>query len=248
MASEVTDRPNRSGRAGPLDAGPVDLVAGGLSLAALVFDLDGTLIDSAPDIRNVGSAALAVAGLAPMTLAETRACIGHGAAAFVTQALALRGVTDDAALHARVLQVFLDRYDDAVGATLPYPGVPEALAALRGAGHRLALCTNKPTRPTRAVLAHVGLTEAFEVLVCGDTLPQRKPDPAPLLAAVQALGGGAAIYVGDSEVDAATADGARLPFLLFTEGYRKRPVEDLYHSHSFADFAALPGLVDDLLR
>lgn len=216
-------------------------------MAALVFDLDGTLIDSAPDIRIVGSDALAVAGLAPMTLAETRACIGHGAAAFVTQALALRGVTDDAALHARVLKVFLDRYDDAIGSTLPYPGVTAAIAALRGAGHRLALCTNKPTGPTRAVMAHVGLIDAFEVLICGDTLPQRKPDPAPLLAAVGALGGGPALYVGDSEVDAATAEGARLPFLLYTEGYRKLPVEDLYHSRIFADFATLPGLVSELL-
>jgi len=216
-------------------------------MAALVFDLDGTLIDSAPDIREVGTAALAVAGLAPMTLEETRACIGHGAPAFVTKALRLRGVDPDAGLHARVLEVFLARYDDAVRLTAPYPGVPEALAALAAAGHRFGLCTNKPSGPTRAVLAHVGLLDAFAVLICGDSLPQRKPDPAPLHATVAGLGGGPALYIGDSEVDAATAQAAALPFLLFTEGYRATPVEDLPHARAFDRFAALPALVADLL-
>jgi len=216
-------------------------------MAAIVFDLDGTLIDSAPDIRIVGSDALAAAGLAPMTLEETRACIGHGAAAFVTQALALRGAGGDGALHAKVLKVFLDRYDDAIDSTLPYPGVPEAVAALQAAGHRLALCTNKPTGPTRAVMAHVGLLDAFETLICGDTLPQRKPDPAPLLAAVRAVGGAPALYVGDSEVDAATAEAARIPFILFTEGYRKGPVVSLSHTRRFDCFHDLPALVAELL-
>ena len=216
-------------------------------MAALVFDLDGTLIDSAPDIREVGSAAIALAGLAPLTLEETRACIGHGAPAFVTKALRLRGLDPEPALHARVLDLFLARYDDAVRLTAPYPGVPEALAALTAAGHRLALCTNKPARPTRAVLAHVGFDDRFETLVCGDSLPQRKPDPAPLHAAVAALGGGPALYIGDSEVDAATAQAAALPFLLFTEGYRATPVSGLPHARSFDRFAALPALVTDLL-
>ena len=216
-------------------------------MAALVFDLDGTLIDSAPDIREVGSAALAVAGLSPMTLAETRACIGHGAPAFVAKALALRGIAADPAIEARVLEVFLARYDDAVRLTAPYPGVPAALAALAAAGHRIGLCTNKPGGPTRAVLAHVGLLDAFGVLIAGDSLPQRKPHPAPLQAAVAALGGGPALYVGDSEVDAATAEAAALPFLLFTEGYRSAPVAELPHTRSFDSFADLPGLVADLL-
>lgn len=216
-------------------------------MAALVFDLDGTLIDSAPDIREVGSAALAVAGLAPMSLEETRACIGHGAPAFVTKALRLRGLDPEPALHARVLDLFLARYDDAVRLTAPYPGVPEALAALAAAGHRFALCTNKPSGPTRAVLDHVGLQAHFAAVICGDSLPQRKPDPAPLHAAVAALGGGPALYIGDSEVDAATAQAAALPFLLFTEGYRATPVADLPHARAFDRFAALPALVADLL-
>jgi len=216
-------------------------------LAALVFDLDGTLIDSAPDIHVAANAALDDEGVPALTLAEARDCVGHGAAIFVTRAMALRGLGDDPARHRRILAGFLDRYEAAVNLTRPYPGVPEALDALRGAGHRLALCTNKPAAPTRAVLAHLGLAALFDPVICGDSLPVRKPDPAPLHAAVAGAGGGPALFVGDSEVDADTARAARLPFALFTEGYRKTPVADLPHSRAFADFGALPGLVSDLL-
>ena len=84
-------------------------------------------------------------------------------------------------------------------------------------------------------------------MICGDSLPQRKPHPAPLHAAVAGAGGGPAIYVGDSEVDAETALAATLPFLLFTEGYRKTPVAELPHTRTFDRFSALPGLVAELL-
>ena len=216
-------------------------------MAALVFDLDGTLIDSAPDIHLAANAALSDEGVPTLTLAEARDCVGHGAAIFVSRAMALRGLGDDPVLHRRILDGFLGRYEGAVHLTRPYPGVPEALDALRGAGHRLALCTNKPAAPTRAVLAHLGLDALFDPVICGDSLPQRKPDPAPLRAAVAGAGGGPAIYVGDSEVDAETALAATLPFLLFTEGYRKTPVAELPHTRTFDRFSALPGLVAELL-
>jgi phosphoglycolate phosphatase len=92
------------------------------------------------------------------------------------------------------------------------------------------------------VLGHFGLG-CFAAVVGGDSLPVKKPDPAPLLHALDLLGGGPVIFVGDSEVDAETAQAARVPFLLFTEGYRKTPVEALTHQAAFADFADLPGLV-----
>ncbi len=122
---------------------------------------------------------------------------------------------------------FTGAYDDAVGLTLPYPGVPEALEGLRQAGHVLGLCTNKPVGAARAVLRHLGLDRHFAVVIGGGSLPVHKPDPAPLHATLAAMGGGDCLYVGDSEVDAETSARARVPFLLFTEGYRKTPANDI---------------------
>jgi phosphoglycolate phosphatase len=216
-------------------------------MSGVIFDLDGTLVDSAPDIHAAANAALSDEGVPGLTLAEARDCVGHGAAVFVSRAMALRGLGEDPARHRRILDGFLGRYEAAVHLTQPYPGVPEALEALRAAGHALAICTNKPTAPARAVLSHLGLLGHFGPLVGGDSLPVRKPDPAPLAAAVAALGGGPALFVGDSEVDAETAQAARLPFALFTEGYRKTPVEALAHDARFAAFAELPPLVARLV-
>jgi phosphoglycolate phosphatase len=96
-------------------------------------------------------------------------------------------------------------------------------------------------------LAHLGLDVHFPVVIGGDSLSVRKPDPAPLRAAVAGLGARDVVYVGDSEVDAETAARAGLPFALYTEGYRKGPVERIAHDRAFADFAELPGVVADLL-
>ncbi|SFP67613.1 phosphoglycolate phosphatase [Tranquillimonas alkanivorans] len=215
-------------------------------MTGIVFDLDGTLIDSAPDIRAAANAVLAAEGRAPLTLAQATHFIGNGASVFVTRMAEAADLPDDPDTHARLLTGFLERYETAVDLTRPYPGVPEALDALAASGHTLGLCTNKPAGPTRAVLAHLGLSGWFKVIVGGDSLPVRKPDPAPLLAAAERLGG-AALYVGDSEIDAETAQHAGIPFALFTEGYRKRPAEQIPHDRRFARFGDLPRLAGDLL-
>ena len=124
--------------------------------------------------------------------------------------------------------------------------MPAALDALRAEGHVLGICTNKPAAAARAVLRHLGLSDRFAAVIGGDSAPTRKPDPAPLHMAHNACGPGPAIFVGDSEIDAATARAAGMDLLLFTEGYRKSPVADLPHRAAFDDFAALPGLIRDL--
>ena len=210
-------------------------------MARIVFDLDGTLIDSAPDLHAIANALLAKEGSAPITLEHARDFIGNGAAVFVQRMREARGIADSE--QDRLLADFIARYDDAVDLTVPYPAVPETLALLSGAGHALGVCTNKPISPTRAVLSHLGLDRHFGIILGGDSLPKHKPDPAPLHAAFEALGSGPEIYVGDSEVDAETARRACVPFLLFTEGYLKVPATDLSCTATFSDFTNLPALV-----
>ena len=107
----------------------------------------------------------------------------------------------------------------------------------------MAVCTNKPEGPALDVLNGLGLAGFFDAVVGGDTLSVRKPDPRALTATLSRIGGGAALYVGDSEVDAETAERAALPFLLFTRVYRQRPETQLVHLASFDQYAALPALV-----
>jgi phosphoglycolate phosphatase len=113
------------------------------------------------------------------------------------------------------------------------------LTALQAAGHPLGVCTNKFHAPTLQVLKALDLMRFFDVVIGGDSLPQRKPDPAPLIAAFDALGAGRRLYIGDSEVDAETAAQAKIPFGLFTRGYRKTPVEQMAKTFAFDDYAAL---------
>lgn len=212
----------------------------------IVFDLDGTLIDSAPDIQGIANHLLSREGADPITLAQTRDFIGNGASTFVARMRAARDLPEDQ--HDRLLADFVASYDTAVTRTVLYPGVAEALAVLQAAGHGLGICTNKPLRATRAVLAHFALEPFFGTVLGGDSLPSHKPDPAPLLAAFEALGPGPRVYVGDSEVDAETARRAGIPFLLFTEGYRKSPVADLPHEAAFSTFDRLVPLIHTVLE
>jgi phosphoglycolate phosphatase len=209
-----------------------------------VFDLDGTLIDSAPDIHAAGNATLAAEGLAPVTAAQARSFIGNGARVFVERLERAATGTNDPARTARMQRRFIEVYETAHALTRPYPGVEAALGELRQQGWRLAICTNKPAGPARSVLAHFGWEGLFEVVVGGDSLPVIKPDPAPLHAAIAALGGTPALFVGDSEVDAETARAAAVPFALFTEGYRRGPAAAMPHAAAFADWTGFPALAD----
>lgn len=213
-----------------------------------VFDLDGTLIDSAPDIHAAGNAVLAAEGLAPITLEQARSFIGNGARVFVERLERAAAGGNEAVRTDRMHRLFLHEYETAHSLTQVYPGVEAALQGLRGAGWRLGLCTNKPHSPAMAVLTHLGWTDLFDTVIGGDSLPQIKPDPAPLRAVLTALGTGPAVYVGDSEVDGATAQAAGVPFALYTEGYRRGPAEAIPHDAAFADWALLPGLAARLAQ
>ena len=212
----------------------------------LVFDLDGTLIDSAPQIHAAANIVFGTKGLPPFSHETVRGFIGNGVDVLVRRLMAHQGLDADPDLHADLVGSFLNIYEEAFDLTTLYPGVSTTLSTLAEVGHRLAICTNKPEGPTRAVLRHFGLARLFPVVVGGDTLPRRKPDPAPLHAALTALGPGKQLFVGDSEVDAATANAAGVAFALFTGGYRTADSAALGAKIIFDHHAAMPRLIDHL--
>ena len=213
---------------------------------AVVFDLDGTLIDSAPAIRAIAGRFLAEQGAAPLTLDETRAFIGHGAAHFLRRALAARDLPADDAAVATHYPRFIAIYGAAPpGDNVPFGGIVETLGELERAGVAVGLCTNKPDEPTRRVLDAFGL--AFAVVVTGDTLPQKKPSPKPLEAVVAGLSVTVArtLFVGDSEIDALTARAAGCPFALHTAGYHFEFSEAAQPDYFVAD---IPSVLDIVIN
>lgn len=217
-------------------------------MKSIVFDLDGTLIDSAPDIHAAVNRLLVARGSDPLEFAVVRGFIGNGAGVLLEKVAAAVGLAPDAARHADWMHHFLEDYETAVHLTVLYPHAEDALRALAAEGWSIGLCTNKPMAPTRAILRHFGILDLFGAVVGGDSLPQRKPDPAPLRAVLDSLGGHPAVYVGDSEVDAECAHRAGVPMALYTEGYRKTALGDLPHAHAFDDFRGLPQAAETLLR
>ena len=212
--------------------------------ARIVFDLDGTLIDSAPDIQHIANIALAGIGAEPITLHETHSFIGEGIHVFVEKMRNARDIPSS--YQEALLEELVTLYDDAVTLTRLYPGVLAALNTLSQT-HRLGICTNKLYRPCVAVLKHLQIDQYFATVWGGDNHLARKPDPRPLLAAFEELGTGPCIYVGDSEVDAKTALRVGVPFILFTKGYRKSEVEEIPHTLAMDDFNQLPKHVALLL-
>ncbi|MEM8562862.1 MAG: HAD-IA family hydrolase [Pseudomonadota bacterium] len=209
----------------------------------VIFDLDGTLIDSAPDIQSMASKILTVLGKPPLSIEETRRFIGEGSAAFVKRMMQARQIADTELSFARIHEQFLDEYIGSVDKTVFYPDALEVLTKLRATGFRLGLCTNKPHRATLAVIDHLKIPRLFDALVAGGMMPKRKPAPDMLQKVIDDLGGGASLFVGDSEIDAETAIRADVPFALFSGGYRKAPVSRIPHNWRFEHFSQLNNIV-----
>ena len=197
-------------------------------IRAILFDLDGTLVDSAEDLRHALNAILAQRGLRTLDLAEVKSMIGDGAAKLVERGLAATG--GDLAGHAEALKDFLAIYGaNAADATKPFPGAVETLKALKARGLPLAVVTNKPAAATATVLAELGLAGFFDAVVGGDTLPLRKPDPAPILHALASLGVApdAALMIGDNHHDIRAAKAAGTGAIAVTYGYSHLPHAEL---------------------
>jgi phosphoglycolate phosphatase len=206
----------------------------------LVFDLDGTLVDSAADIAGAANDTLAEFGAEPLGVDLIARMVGDGAPKLMERALAASGL---AVSLAEVMPRFVIHYDaHATRLVKPYPAVVETLSLLQDDGYRLGICTNKPSAATRMVLVACAMEAYFPVTIGGDSLPQRKPSPEPLFAAIAALGGSPdhAVMIGDSATDLACAEAAGIPALIIPSGYGQ---EAVVGTPGFSSFADLPGLL-----
>lgn len=190
-----------------------------------LFDLDGTLIDTAPDIDRALNAALAGAGLPGVDESLTRHWVGHGSRALLEQALIFHGLPDRIE-DERAMQEMLDHFITYYRAHIadhstPYPGAVEALVGLRARGARLAVVTNKLEGLSRQVLGALRLDGHFQLVVGGDTLPVRKPDAGPALHACTELGVALAetLFIGDSNTDVQCARAAGCAIACVRDGY-----------------------------
>jgi phosphoglycolate phosphatase len=214
---------------------------------ALVFDLDGTLVDSLPDLHAAVNEMPRELHRPTLTPAQVRPMIGDGSRALVERALAATGPASDLdAAYDRFLPIYEAR---STRLSHLYPGVPETLAQLKAAGARLGICTNKPQTVTVAVLESFGIATCFDAVLCGDVVPFRKPDPRHLLSTIEQLHAAPrdAVMIGDSENDYAAARGASIPVILMRYGYLRVPPETLSPDAWLDRFADIPQTVANWL-
>lgn len=211
---------------------------------AIIFDLDGTLIHSAPDLHSAANVMLTELGRDTLDLPTVITFIGNGVEKLVERSLNATGGYD-APLRQAALDLFLQSYNQNMTTlTRPYLGVVPALQAFHNAGIPLGICTNKPTKPAREICDRLNLTQFFKVIAGAEDGQAKKPDPAPLLGCINDLGAQASetLYVGDSAIDCFTARNANVPFRLFSKGYLNALLPDLPEADRFDDWTA-PGIL-----
>ena len=198
--------------------------------AAIVFDLDGTLIDSAPDLALHLNEVMRAEGLPAFSLDEVRGMIGGGLKLLLERAFAAHGGKPRTTSLDSATATYLNRYKARpVIETRLYQGAADTLARLAGSGRKLGLCTNKPTAVTRDILAALDIDRHFSAVVGGEAEVPKKPHRAMLDATLAGLGvrAGNAIMVGDSAADVGTARAAGVPVIVVSYGYTKTPSDSL---------------------
>ena len=215
----------------------------------LVFDLDGTLVDTAPDLAAATNHVLAQIGLAPVNEAEIRPFVGHGALVMIEQAAAAHGRHLQGQDLYNLFEVFLRYYERNIAVTSkPYDGVIAALEKLRRDGAKLAVCTNKIEAHAKALLADLDMTRLFSAITGRDTLAVFKPDPGHLTGTIALAAGTSAkaIMIGDSETDIRTAKAAHIPVVAVTFGYSVEPVASFAPDAIIAHYDELEGVLAEL--
>lgn len=218
-----------------------------LSGATIAFDLDGTLVDTAPDLIGTLNVLLREEGLPDLPIDEARPFIGRGAKWLMERGFQAAGATLEEARAPALFDRFIDHYLDHIAdESRPFPGCEAALEELRAAGAKLCVCTNKRTDLSVALLDALGMTRLFDAVVGADAAPAIKPDPRHLTTAIAAAGGvmQKAVMVGDAATDAGAARAAGAPLVLVSFGYTEIPAAEMnpdrliHHYDELADACA----------
>jgi len=215
---------------------------------AIVWDLDGTLVDSAPDLASALNTVLDKRGFFTLSNYEVRAMIGNGVPKLVERGFNAVGVRPDPAQLDELVAMFVEEYKAcATDNTRPYPGVVEALQEIQSMNIPMGVCTNKPETFTRQILESLDLATYFSGVVGGDTTSTRKPDPQPVLACLRGLVAepSSSLMIGDSVHDVHAARAAGVVIGVVPWGYRSAPVEELGADFVINDLSALPGQIRD---
>jgi len=226
------------------------MAASVLDGAVIAFDLDGTLVDTAPDLIGTLNDLLVAEGVRPFPLDEARPFIGKGARWLIQRGFAEAGAPLDEARVPALFDRFIARYLERIAdESRPSPGCVAALDALKAAGAKLCVCTNKLTGLSASLLDALGLADRFEVIVGADAAPAIKPDPRHLAAAVDAVGGAMqrTIMVGDAATDAGAARAAGAGLILVSFGYTEVPAAELDPDILIHHFDELPKACERLL-
>lgn len=221
-----------------------------LTGATIAFDLDGTLVDTAPDLIGALNVVLGERGLAPVPLAAARHLVGRGARKLIERGFADAGEVLDEGQVGGLVARFLDAYRGRIAEeSRPFPGVETALDRLAAAGAQACVCTNKPTDLALLLLDQLGLTGRFAAIIGPDRSPAPKPDPRHFLTAIAAAGGDPkrSLMVGDSAADVDAAHAAGQPVVVVSFGYTETPARDLGGDALIEHYDALPAAVVQLL-
>jgi 2-phosphoglycolate phosphatase, prokaryotic len=222
-----------------------------MTTATIVFDLDGTLVDTAPDLIASLNHTITAAGLEPVGYEDITHLVGQGAKVMIERAFRLREVPLDEGELPALLDRFIGHYlDHMPGESQPFPGLVAALDRLRAASYRLAVCTNKMEKLAVPLIEKLGLTSRFAAIAGGDTFAVRKPDGGHIISTVEKAGGNPAnaVMVGDSINDVLAAKNAGIPSIAVPFGYTDIPVDMLGADRIITHFDELtPELIEGLL-
>jgi phosphoglycolate phosphatase len=210
----------------------------------VIFDLDGTLADTAPDLAGAMNAVLVEAGRSPLPVAHVRKMVGRGARVLIETGFKATGPAVEGARLEAMVQHFLEHYRENIDRTSRlFPGAREAVERLAARGAKLGVCTNKPIGLTELLLERLDFRSPFGSVRGADTAAYKKPDPRHFFDVVDALGGDRArsVLIGDSETDAKTARAAGVPCILVSFGYTEIPVHDLGGDVVIDSYAELDG-------
>ena len=218
---------------------------------SIVWDLDGTLVDSAPDLATALNNVLDKRGFFTLSNNEVRAMIGNGVPKLVERGFNAVGMRPDAMQLDELITMFVNEYRVcATDKTRPYPGVVETLQEIHSMNIPMGVCTNKPEAFSRQILVALGLSGYFSSVIGGDSTTKRKPDPEPVLACLRGLVSepASSLMIGDSVHDVHAAHAAGVVIGAVPWGYRSAAVEELGADFVLDDLAALPGMIRDAGR